>query len=323
MTASRDYDGDFGGPNHPVFLGIAMTPMILGILAGISGLALACAAWNFVIEPLQRSHDQLQLDVQTKQEKLARQDQIEKDLKKAKADLVIVNKQRDQVMALFAKEKDLNTLLLDVNQLIEKNNSGILAAKEAKLNSCPGWVREQYSSIAKSQTFEDQVGPIIAEARLTKFQPSDKGIETITAVGNDSYMQPALVNKLRRQTVDIAFQGNFSQTQSIFRTIERLQPLLIVKNLKIGLNQGGAKTGGLYETGPGDAVRFLTNCQPETLITTSFKVDALLPLAAVAAPKAGTPAGAAASPGASPSASPSPGASPAASPAASPSASPK
>jgi type IV pilus assembly protein PilO len=319
MTANRDFapDGDFGGPSHPVLFGISLTPTILGILAGLSGLILAYAAWTFLISPLKESHDALQEEVESKQARLAQQETIERELKQAKADLVKVGKQRDQVMALFAKEKDLNTLLFDVNQLIEKNNAGLLASKEAKLNSCPGWVREQYSSIAKSQTFEDQVGPIITEARLTKFQPSDKGIEPITAVGNDSYLQPALVGKLRRQTVDISFQGNFSQTQSIFRTIERLQPLLIVKNLAIGLKQGGSnKGGGLYETSTDGTVRFLTNCQPETLITTSFKVDALLPLAAaVAAPKPGAPA--------APGSTPSPGVSPAASPAASPSASPK
>jgi type IV pilus assembly protein PilO len=322
MTASRDYapDGDFGGSSYPVLFGISLTPMILGILAGIGGLGLAWAAWTFLISPIKESHDQLQQEVAAQQERLAQKDRIERDLKQAKADLVKVGKQRDQVMALFAKEKDLNTLMFDVNQLIEKNNAGLLAAKEAKLNSCPGWVREQYSSIAKSQAFEEQVGPIITEARLIKFQPSDKGIETITSVGNDSYLQPALVGKLRRQTVDVSFQGNYSQTQSIFRTIERLQPLLIVKNLSIGLKQGGSRTSSLYETGPGDAVRFLTNCQPETLITTTFKLDALLPLAAVVDKKTGTPVGASPAPGASPaaSASPSPGASPAASPSASP-----
>jgi type IV pilus assembly protein PilO len=144
---------------------------------------------------------------------------------------------------------------------------------------------------------------------LNKFQPDVKGTEVISAVGSDSYVQPALVGKLKRQTIDVSFEGNFNQTQSIFRRIERLQPLLIIKNLSMTLGTDTQKSGGLYETGPNETIRFLTNCQPESLVTTTFKMDALMP---VTADTALTPPGA---PGASPS--------PAASPSASPSPSPK
>jgi type IV pilus assembly protein PilO len=73
--------------------------------------------------------------------------------------------------------------------------------------------------------------------------------------------------------------GNFAQTQAIFRTIERLQPLLIIKDLTVKRkNDSGDSTKSLYTTNPSGGIQFLTNCQPETLITTSFKMDALMPL---------------------------------------------
>jgi type IV pilus assembly protein PilO len=303
-------DMGFDEPNYPTVLGIQLTPMISGILLGLLGAAIAGATWFYLISPLMEENGTIQADVDSKEEQLKKAEQIKRDLKAAKEELVKVGKQREQVMSLFAKERDLSTLLLDLNQLIERNNSGVLAAKQSKLATCPSWVREQYTKVAKSQTFEDQVGPLVAEARLNKFQPA--GVtEVITAAGSDSYVQPALLGKLKRQTIDVSFQGNFNQTQSIFRTIERLQPLLIIKNLSMTLGANRAtKSGGLYEDGPGETIRFLTNCQPETLVTTTFKMDALMPASAdVVAPPGASP-----SPAASPGASPSPAASPSPSP---------
>jgi type IV pilus assembly protein PilO len=302
-------DMGFDEPNYPTVLGIQLTPMVSGILLGLLGAAIAGATWFYLISPLMEENTTIQADVDSKEEQLKKAEQIKRDLKAAKEELVKVGKQREQVMSLFAKERDLSTLLLDLNQLIERNNSGVLASKQSKLAACPASVREQYTKVAKSQTFEDQVGPLVAEAKLNKFQPT--GItEVITAVGSDSYVQPALLGKLKRQTIDVSFQGNFNQTQSIFRTIERLQPLLIIKNLSMTLGNKSQKSGGLYETGPGETIRFLTNCQPETLVTTTFKMDALMPASAdVVAPPVASP-----SPAASPGASPSPAESPSPSP---------
>jgi type IV pilus assembly protein PilO len=299
-------DGAFDEPNYPTVLGIQLTPLVSGIGLGLLGLAIAGATWMYLISPLMEENSNIQSDVDAKEAQLQKAEQIKKDLKAAKEELVKVGKQREQVMSLFAKERDLNTLLLDLNQLIERNNSGVLAAKQGKLASCPSWVREQYTTVAKSQTFEDQMGPLVAEAKLVKFQPVPGGSQIITAAGSDSYVQPALLGKLKRQTIDVSFKGNFNQTQAIFRTIERLQPLLIIKNLAMVQGAGNGKVASLYETGPGETVRFLTNCQPETMVTTTFKLDALMPASAdVETTKDGKP-GAATSPSASPSASPSP-----------------
>jgi type IV pilus assembly protein PilO len=297
-------DMGFDEPNYPTVLGIQLTPLVSGILLGVLGAAIAGATWFYLISPLMEENGTIQADVDSKEEQLKKAEQIKRDLKAAKEELVKVGKQREQVMSLFAKERDLSTLLLDLNQLIERNNSGVLASKQSKLATCPSWVREQYIKVAQSQTFEDQVGPLVAEAKLNKFQPV--GVtEVITAAGSDSYVQPALIGKLKRQTIDVSFQGNFNQTQSIFRTIERLQPLLIIKNLSMTLGTKTLKAGGLYERGSGETVRFLTNCQPETLVTTTFKMDALMPASADVVAPPGAPS-ASPSPAASPSASPSP-----------------
>jgi type IV pilus assembly protein PilO len=248
------------------------------------------------ILPLMQEVETVREQVQANEERLVQKDQIEAELKQAKAELVKVNRQKDQVMALFAKEKDLNTVLFDINQLIERNNSGIEAERQAKLGNCPAYIRQQYTNKALRQNFEETnfKGPMIAEAKLKTFKPDENGIQVISDVSKDPYLKPALVGKLRRQTIDVAFQGNFKQAQSIFRTIERLQPLLIIKDLKVvrggGTTSGNDSNGRYYETSPGK-YEFLPGCQPDAVTTTTFKMDALLPLAPVEAdPKAAKPA---------------------------------
>jgi type IV pilus assembly protein PilO len=310
MTVSGDYIQDeFAAADAPKVFGLPM-PTFWGWTLGILGLLGAIGIVTQLIMPLMEENSQRQATLDEKKTRLEQKEQIESQLKQAKVELVKVKKQKQQVMSLFANERDLNTLLLDLNQLIEKNNAGILASRQAKLASCPAEIRQQYNNLALSQEFEDKVkGPIVAEAKLRKFKPDEKGTMVISEVGNDAYVKPALVGKLRRQTVEVEFEGNFNQTQSIFRTIERLQPLLIVKDLKVERkNAGGNDSGGLYASTGDGGVQYLTNCQPEVVTKTSFKMDALLPLTTdvVAKPAAAATPGATASPEAtaSPSAKP-------------------
>mgnify|MGYP000158458950 CR=1 FL=1 len=280
MTAGGDFipqDSDFDpGPSYPVVFGITLTPVISGILLATAGLISAGLLWNFVVSPTWEAYQSLDAKVKEKNEQLKEQASIKQQIQTAKTKLTQVNQQRDQVLALFATDKTLDTLLLDLNQLIDKNNSGRQAATNAKLNGCPAWVRSQYSDLVTYQKFEDKVGPLVADARLRKFTPDVKGTQVVA----DGSLGAAIDNKLKRQAIDVQFQGNFNQTQSIFRTIERLQPLLLLKNLKIEIGDKGRALvpGGLYELAPGGVVRFLTNCQPDTRITTSFQMEALIPL---------------------------------------------
>lgn len=302
MTAGGDFvpqDSDFDpGPNYPVIFGITLTPVISGVLLATAGLVSAGLLWNYVVSPTWEAYQSLDAKVKEKSEQLKDQASVKRQIQDAKTKLTQVNQQRDQVLALFATEKTLDTLLLDINQLIDKNNTNGTAATKAKLNSCPSWVRDQYSDLVTSQKFEDKVGPLVATAKLRKFTPDVKGTQVIT----DGSLGPTINNKLKQQTIDVQFQGNFNQTQSIFRTIERLQPLLLLKNLKIevGDKNRALAPGGLYEVAPGGVVRFLTNCQPDSRITTSFQMEALMPLTA-ADKKALVPTP---SPTASPAASP-------------------
>ncbi|NJK52393.1 MAG: hypothetical protein HC936_05385 [Leptolyngbyaceae cyanobacterium SU_3_3] len=230
--------------------------------------------WAYLVNPAWERFQELDAAVKEKSEQLKQQASVKQQIIDAKKKLTQVNQQRDQVYALFANERTIDTLLLDINQLIERNNAGRVAATRTKLNGCPAAIRDQYANISAYNKFEDAYGALIADAKLKKFTPDPKGAEVI----QDSSLGAPINGKLKRRAINVEFQGNFNQTQSIFRTIERLQSLLLVKNLSVQIGDRSRTGGGLYEVLPGGNIRFLTNCQPDTLITTGFQMEALLPL---------------------------------------------
>lgn len=333
MSMSGDFippDADFNnGPSYPSVFGITFTPIISGVCLGVLGLGLAAFGWMTFVEPLRLETEALDTKVKEKQAQLGDQQKIEADLKKAKVRLVEIQQQRKQVLSLFAQSKNIDTLLLDLNQLFDKTNgfskdrvgnlnkSRLVLAKQAKLASCPDWVKEQFTTNADAQRFEETIGPLVAEAKLTGFKPSSAipagaapatDVKTVANVVTDGSLGAELNNKLKRETIDISFEGNFSQTQQIFRTIERLQPLLLMRNMSITLgNAGGGPPPILYELGSTSSVPVrLPNCQPDTVLKTSFKMDALIPVTPEEAKLLIPVPTASPSPGTSPAASPSP-----------------
>jgi type IV pilus assembly protein PilO len=88
----------------------------------------------------------------------------------------------------------------------------------------------------------------------------------------DSSLGSEVNNKLERRVYDVEIRGTFPQTQSIIRNIERLQPLLVVSDFNSSLDTSTQKIvldnrGRLNPAG-----------QPDTRITTAFKLSALVPV---------------------------------------------
>ncbi|MBW4443775.1 MAG: hypothetical protein KME10_21615 [Plectolyngbya sp. WJT66-NPBG17] len=277
MTADFIPDSEFENtPNYPTAFGITFTPAISGVLLGLAGIAGAGAIAAYLVMPALEANQALDAKVKEKTEQLQQQGAIRKQIQDAKDQLAQAKQKRDQVYGLFANEKTLNTLLFDLNQLIERNNAGLLAARNTKLNACPVYVQRVFGTQQGAQEFQDRFGQLVAEAKLKKFKPDEKG----AAVISDGSLGAPINNKLKRQTIDIEIRGNFNQTQSIFRTIERLQPLLLVRNLDVKVIDNKVSEG-LYEIQPDGTIRYLTNCQPDNQITATFQMDALLPLSEV------------------------------------------
>ncbi|MGB3297488.1 MAG: hypothetical protein WBA76_04405 [Phormidesmis sp.] len=267
MAAVGDFippdDADFiDEPSNPVVFGIELSPMIIGVLIALLGLGGAGYAGYKVVNPIRVRNAELRSDITSKTGQLASQQQQLEDVAKIEAELAAAMQRRRSVYSLFASEETMDTLLLDINQRIESSN--------ASLNG------------VRNQVFERGIPPLLVEAKLETFTPGEKAVITDGSLGEQ------VNGKLKREVYTVKFSGDYAQTQSILRNLERLEPLLLIREFNITSGQD------VDETIIGSGGQVVT--QPKTPITTSFQLEALMPTAnadvppEIAPPPAATPA---------------------------------
>ncbi|MEH2021983.1 pilus assembly protein PilO [Nostoc sp.] len=241
MTLSDDLNfGEQGGefdqetPASPVIFGIAFTPKIIGILVGVIGLAGAGYILLNLLMPAWESYQQQQAKNSELQAQIEQKKANIKQIDKVKDELAQAKQQKVQVLGLFANEKTLDTLLLDLNRLIESGNTST-----------------SFSAV---------------RAKLNKFVPVSQKPEAVT----DGSLGLQVNGKLQRSSINAEITATYEQTQSIIRNIERLQPLLIVKDYQASLAPAESRS-------PLDKTPMRVG--PEA-INTSFQLQVLMPVSA-------------------------------------------
>ena len=239
MTLSDDLNfAEHGGefdqatPASPVLFGIAFTPKIIGILVGVIGLAGAGYILLNLLMPAWESYQQQQAKSTELQGQIEQKKANIKQIDKVKDELAQAKQQKVQVLGLFANEKTLDTLLLDMNRLIESGNT------PTSFNA--------------------------VRAKLKKFVPVSQKPEPVI----DGTLGLQVNGKLQRSSINAEITGTYEQTQSIIRNIERLQPLLIVKDYQSTLAPVESRSPldkTPVQIGP-------------TAINTSFQLQVLMPL---------------------------------------------
>ncbi len=250
MTAVGDFvppnDADLiDEPINPVVFGIELSPQILGVLIALVGLGGAIYLFVKVVQPVAATNATLRADIATKEGQLVSQSQELENIAQLEAALAAAMDRRRQVYSLFASEATMDTLLLDINQRIESSN--------ASLNGVRNQVRSR------------GIPALLVEAKLETFKPGEQAVITDGSLGE------AVNGKLKRETYTVSFSGDYAQTQSILRNLERLEPLLLIRDFKVTSGDPVAET----VIGAGGQVVV----QPKVPLTTSFEVDALLPTA--------------------------------------------
>jgi type IV pilus assembly protein PilO len=239
MTLSDDlnfaeHGGEFDSatPAHPVVFGIAFTPKIIGILVGVIGLAGAGYIFLNLLMPAWESYQQQQAKSTELQGQIEQKKASIKQIGKVKDELAQAKQQKVQVLGLFANEKTLDTLLLDLNRLIESGSA------PTSINA--------------------------VRAKLKRFVPVSPKPEPVT----DGSLGLQVDGKLQRSSINAEISGTYEQTQSIMRNIERLQPLLIVKDYQANLAPVEARS-------PSDKTSMRVG---PAAINTSFQLQVLMPL---------------------------------------------
>lgn len=241
MTVSGDYisadNPEFEtGPNYPTVFGIKMTPAAMGVAAAILGAAAAAYLWTSLLQPTLQRTQELSADIQAKEQQLENQADAQQQIEDARTRLVEAERLRADVLSLFASEENIDTLLLDVNERVQAANAGI--------------------------TDPDR------RATLSSFQSTGAEPEII----NDSSLGQEVNGKLQRRVYTVSMEGSFAQTQSIVRSIERLQPLLVLRDFNSQLIED---TRALRVDSQGNPLA--ANQQPTPRLETTFQLDALMP----------------------------------------------
>jgi len=293
MTAGGDFipvdDFDADQPSYPVVFGIRMTPQVNGILLALVGAVGATWLLLNVVRPAWEANQQLRQEIETKRQQLVDQAEIQNQIEQARRDLAESEQLRADVLTLFADEESLETLLLDLNARVQGAEVSSPAVEVGEIQTGGAATLERFS-LVPPEGEEAAANPT-----------TDTSIDVI----NDGAFGPAVNGRLRRRVYDVQINGTFGQTQSILRNIERLRPLLVIRNLQMQ---------------PADRTLFLVNERGQTQplgdprLRTSFQLIALLPPEEEAAPAAPTapadPNAPAATPPADPNAAPSPPAAP-------------
>lgn len=253
MTAANEFipSGEQGqdSSSQEIF-GIKLTPQVQAIAIAVLGIGVAgYIGTQFVMPEIQKSADIKQKISEGKETQLNLQAQIKKRAE-AEAKQEEAKQRRAEVTAMFASDEGSTTLLLDMNQLVNKINAGI-QGDQGK---------------AKLTKFEPDILPASAPS-ATVPGATDPDILKDTSFG------PSLAGKLRRKKYKVEFEGNFAQTRSFLRNLELMQSLLVVRNLKSEL----AEPNQTIEV---DVLKgkIVPIPPPQTKIKTAFDLHALLPL---------------------------------------------
>lgn len=280
MTAGGDFipvdDFDSDQPSYPVVFGVRLTPTVNGILLALVGAGVATWLLLNVVRPAWEANQAIRQEIETSRQQLVDQAEIQKQIEQARQDLAEAESLRADVLALFADEESLETLLIDLNARVQGAEVASPAIEVGEVQTGGAAVLERFSRVAPDAAGSAAPGGDVV---------------------NDGSFGAAVNGKLRQQVYDVQINGTFGQTQSIIRNIERLRPLLVVQDLQMQ----PANRGLLLVNERGQI-------QPlgDPRLQTSFKLIALLPPEEGAAGTAGTPA----SP-TPPAAAPSPPAAPA------------
>ncbi|MGB3296519.1 MAG: hypothetical protein WBB01_26335 [Phormidesmis sp.] len=255
MTAFGDFippeDANFvDEPINPVVFGIELSPAIIGGLIALVGVGMAGYAFVKLVQPVAQTNETLRQEIATKEGQLISQQQQLADIAAVDAALEAAMVRRRSVYSLFANEETMDTLLLDINQRVESSN--------ASLNG------------VRSQVQGRGIPPILVEAKLKTFTPGE------AAVISDSSLGEGVNGKLKRETYSLQFSGDYAQTQSILRNLERLEPLLLIRDFSLTSGEPVAET----VIGPNGQVV----ASPKTPIETTFQLDALMPVGDVDTP---------------------------------------
>ncbi|WP_013320202.1 type 4a pilus biogenesis protein PilO [Gloeothece verrucosa] len=171
----------------------------------------------------------------------------------------------------YQEQKTEEASLLDnVNQQNTGNFAKKLAAAEQELQQKQALRKEILAFFGNEKSLDTLLLDINGffksrNVELVSFEPQGE----VTVIDDGSLGQ-GVNQKLKRQSINIEMKGEFEQSQSLLRDLEKLQPLILIKNLVSEPIDSKQKAGVFDRTGK------LTPAKLK--LKTTFLLEVILPV---------------------------------------------
>ncbi|MEL4898570.1 pilus assembly protein [Crocosphaera sp. Alani8] len=128
-SAQSEEDFEEQSSNYPSAFGITFTPQISGICLGVLGIIGSIYVGLTLVKPAYDNYNQLKTTEAEKQGQVVQQEtgEFSQQMLEAEGKLRESESLRNQVLSLFSSEESLKTILLDINQLVEKHQAELVS----------------------------------------------------------------------------------------------------------------------------------------------------------------------------------------------------
>ena len=205
-------------PNHPVIFGLTLSPLLIGGVVGAIGLI----ATGFCVATYVLPKHQANQDLQAKVADVNKQIQYRKNdaikITEAEEKFKVATAQKEAVLNLFANDKKMDTLLLDLNKLVSErqgelrkftpDSAGTGTVLDSTLGSAlNGKIRRKSVDVEMNGNFE-QIQSILRTVErmdrfliLKDFKADIRSLATNTGVANSVGVDPKLKAGFKLQAI--------------------------------------------------------------------------------------------------------------------------
>ena len=231
LPAEENQEFEQASPAYPTAFGVEFTPKVQGIAIAVLGIVGAFAVYNFLVQPVVEERQRLEGEVAQKEAEVAQQRASLEGIAELQAQLDQALEQRIGIYSLLGDSQSVDTLLLDINQQIRNSNAAISDVLQVDFDRLDGGQlaalglnQAQIQRVRTEFAGDPVTQKLLYTSELMGFNP---GSSVLLSDG-----PPELNNRLERHTVDVSMQALFPQTLSIMRNIERLEPLIIIRDMQ-------------------------------------------------------------------------------------------
>jgi type IV pilus assembly protein PilO len=167
-------------PNYPVFFGISLSPIVIGGVVATIGLIAAGYLGYTNVMPKVQENQELQAKLDNIQQQIQDRKNNAAKIAEAEERLKVVTTQKETVLSLFANDKKLDTLLLDLNKLVSERQGELQKftpdiAGTGTINdgffgsALNGKLRRKSIDVEMNGTFEQIQSILITVERMDRF----------------------------------------------------------------------------------------------------------------------------------------------------------